>query len=64
MCMFKTKLMCFQILLPCTSGHCLSKCSLQLMLAFVFTSWNSEYKRAYSAQVTLYCVLLKKIISV
>ena len=30
------------------------------MLASVSTSWNSENKRTYSAQVSLYCVLLKK----
>ena len=48
----------------CTSGHCLSKSSLQLMLVSVFTSWNLGNKRTYFAQVGLHCVLLKKIISV
>ena len=38
--------------------------SLQLILLSVFTSWNSENKRTYTAQVRLHCVLLKKIISV
>ena len=50
----------FPLFLYCTSGHCLSKSSLQLMLASVFTLWNSENKRTYSAQVRLHCVLLKK----
>ena len=40
--------------------HYLSESSLQLMLVSVFTSWDSEIKRTYSAQVGLYCVLLKK----
>ena len=34
------------------------------MLVSVFTLWNSEKKRTYSAQVRLHCILLKKIISV
>ena len=54
----------FPIFLYCTSRHYLSKSSLQLMLVSVFTSWNSENKKTYSAQVRLYCVLFKKIISV
>ena len=37
---------------------------LQLMLVSVFTSWNSRNKGTYSPQVRLYCVLLKKIMSV
>ena len=44
----------------CTSRNYLSKSSLQLMLVSVFVSWNSENKRTCSAQVQLYCVLLKK----
>ena len=36
------------------------KSSLQLMIVSVFTSWNLKNKITYSAQVTLYCVLLKK----
>ena len=54
----------FPLFLYCTSGRSLLKCSLQLMLAAAFTSWNSENKRTYSAQARLHCVLLKKIISV
>ena len=42
----------------------LSKSSLQLIRVSVFVSWNSENKRTCSAQVRLYCVLRKKIISV
>ena len=42
------------------NGHCLSKSSLQLMLASVFMSWNLKNKRTCSAQVRLNCVLLKK----
>ena len=37
----------------CTSGHCLSKSSLQLMLASVFTLWNSENQRTYSVRLPL-----------
>ena len=59
----KIKIM-FPLFLYCTSGHCLSKSSFQLMLVSVFTSWNSESKRTCSAQVGLHCVLLKKLISV
>ena len=44
--------------------HPFSKSPLQLMLVFVFTSWNLENKRRYSAQVRLLCILLKKVISV
>ena len=54
----------FPLFLYCTSGHCLSKCSLQLMLASVFSSWNSVNKRTCSAKVRRDCDLLKKIISV
>ena len=54
----------FPIFLYCASRHYLSKSSLQLMFVSVFTSWNSENKKTYSAQVRLYCVLFKKIISV
>ena len=50
----------FPLFIYCTSGHCLSKSSLQLMLVSAFTSWNSRNKRTYFAQVRLYCVLLKK----
>ena len=54
----------FPVFLYCTSGQCLSEGSLQLMLASVFKSWNSENKRTYSAEVKLHCDLLKKIICV
>ena len=54
----------FPVFLYCTSGQCLSESSLQLMLASVFKSWNSENKRTYSAEVKLHCDLLKKIIYV
>ena len=39
----------FPLFLYCTSGHCSSKCSLQLMLASVVTSWNSLNKKTCSA---------------
>ena len=42
----------------------LSKSSLQDMLVSVFMSCNSGNKRTYSAQVRIFCVLLKIIISV
>ena len=42
----------------------LLKCSVQLMLASVFTSWNSGNKRTCFAQLRPHCDLLKKIISV
>ena len=45
--MFKIKI----INLYCTSGYCLSKSSLQLMLVSVFTLWISQNKITYSAQV-------------
>ena len=60
----KNKNFVFTLFLYCTSRNYLSKNSLQLMLVFVFASWNSENKRTCSAQVRLYCVSLKKIISV
>ena len=50
----------FPLFLYCASGHCLSKSLWQLMLASVFTSWNSENKIKFSAQVRLYFDLLKK----
>ena len=52
----------FQVILQV--AHCLSKSSLQFMLVSLFTSWNSENKRTYSAQERLYYDLLKKTISV
>ena len=60
----KNKNFVFTFFLYCTSRNYLSKSSLQLMLVFVFASWDSENKRTCSAQVRLYCVSLKKIISV
>ena len=50
----------FPLFLYCTSGHCLSKSSLQLMLVSLFTLWNSENKRTYSAKVRLHPVLPPK----
>ena len=58
----KKQLAAYPLFLYCLSGHFLSKSSLQLML--VLTSWNSENKKTYSAQVRLHFVLIKKIISV
>ena len=54
----------FPLFLYCASGHCLSKSSLRLILVSVFTSWNSGNKRTYSAQVRLYRILRKNIVSV
>ena len=55
-----SKSMCFHFFFYCTSWHCLSESSLQLMFFSAFTSCNSENKITYSAQVRLHCVLLKK----
>ena len=52
----------FQVILQV--AHCLSKSSLQFMLVSLFTSWNSENKRTYSAKERLHYDLLKKSISV
>ena len=58
-CMFKIKIV-FPRFVYCTSGHCFSKSSLHLGLISVFTLWNSENKKAYSAQMRLHCALLKR----
>ena len=55
-----SKSMCFHFFFYCTSWHCLSESSLQLVFFSAFTSCNSENKITYSAQVRLHCVLLKK----
>ena len=56
--------MCFRFFYTVQVDTKSSKSSLQLMVDFILTSWNSENKRTYSAQVRLHYVLLKKIIPV
>ena len=50
----------FPIFLYRTSRHCLSKSSLQLVLVFIFTSWNSESKKSiFCKSEALLCFIQK-----
>ena len=60
-CLNKNQNYVFSLFSYCINGHCLSKSSSQLMLLSVSASCISENKRTHSAQVRLYCVLLKKL---